>query len=353
MTTDEKKGFTRHLTSTLRYVVRLLWLIIAVVVLAGVGRYLGITGIGSKEPEPILRKTVLQPVPWSEIDQSVATSITEARQEAEIFAGQKIDAWITELMQRVDADFLEWYFSYWTQQMLGLEGLWQYGVNSFFATQPTAAERLTEEIQEQFAKRVLRPRIAELVIERITRETADYYVAQLNKHLAAVPAGYRIPREDWHRYLEGIALTVYDAEGNRQTDISLKALTVTTLGGTVLLAGKTKFLVSKLSGRIMAKSAGKAAAKIAAKTGSKVAAKSGGKFLGPIIGIGVLVWDVWDHNKTKKENRPILRQSIADYLTELKDILLHDGEAGMMAVFNDLERQVYTSLKVSDKPIGR
>ena len=349
MSKDQKNRFERYFTSLLKNFWRLIWLIIVVVVLAGIGRYLGLKSTEETPPKRVLIKPIVQSIPWSEVDQAVGTAITEARQETEVFAARKLDLWIDELMNRVDTDFLEWYFSYWTQQILGLEGLWQYGVNSFFENQPSAAEKLTEQIQEEFSKRVLRPQIAELVLERIVRESADYYVAELGKHLDVVPASYKIPQADWDRYLEGIALTTYGAEGNRETDITLKALTVTTVGGSVLLVGKMKYLIGKVSGKIMAKSAGKAAAKIATKTGAKVAAKGGGKFLGPIIGIGILVWDIWDHNITRKENRPILRQSISDYFTELKDILLHDGESGIMIIFNDLERQLYQALKVSEK----
>jgi hypothetical protein len=229
-----------------------------------------------------------------------------------------------------------------------LEGLWQYGINSFFENQPTAAERLTEEIQEEFSKRVLRPQIAELILERIVRDTAEYYVIHLRENLEVVPAKYKIPHADWDRYLEGIALTTYGADGNRETDLTLKTLTLSTAGGTILLAGKMKFIVGKLSSKVMIKSAGKAAAKIATKTGAKVAAKSGGKFFGPIVGIGVLVWDVWDHKSVKKENRPLLLQSITDYFAELKDILLYDTEAGVMVVFNDLEQQIFSALKASE-----
>jgi hypothetical protein len=69
--------------------------------------------------------------------------------------------------------------------------------------------------------------------------------------------------------------------------------------------------------------------------------------MGTIVGVGVLVWDIWDHNKTKKENRPILRQSLTDYFMELQDILLHDPEDGIMTTFNDLEKQVFSALRKS------
>lgn len=351
MSKDEKSIIERYFASLLTSFRKLIWLIIVVVVLAGIGRYFGLKNAEETASIQVREKPIVQSLSWTEVDQAIVTAITEARKTTEVFASQKIDKWINNLMTRVDTDFLEWYFSYWTQQILGLEGLWQYGVNSFFENQPTAAEKLTEEIQEEFSKRVLRPQIAELVLERIVRDTAELYVAELRKHLDVVPTKYKIPHADWDRYMEGIALTTYGADGNRETDITLKALTLTTAGGTVLLVGKMKFLIGKLSSKIMVKSAGKAAAKIATKTGAKVAAKGGGKFLGPIVGIGVLAWDAWDHNNTKKENRPILRQSIADYFLELKDILLNDSEAGIMVIFNDLERQVFTALKASEDKI--
>jgi hypothetical protein len=351
MSKDKKSIIERYFASLLTSFRKLIWLIIVVVVLAGIGRYLGLKDTEETASIQVREKLIVQAISWTEVDQAVVTAITEARETTEVFASQKIDEWIGDLMVRVDTDFLEWYFSYWTQQILGLEGLWQYGVNSFFENHPTAAEKLTKEIQEEFSKRVLRPQIAELVFERIVRDTAELYVAELRKNLDVVPTKYKIPHADWDRYMEGIALTTYGADGNRETAITLKALTLTTAGGTVLLVGKMKFLIGKLSSKVMVKSAGKAAAKIATKTGVKVAAKGGGKFLGPIVGIGVLVWDVWDHNNTKKENRPILRQSIADYFSELKDILLNDSEAGIMVIFNDLERQVFTALKASEDKI--
>ena len=326
-----------------------IWVIIGIIILATIGRYLSLSNSPAPGTRSPAEKPVAERIAWNDVDQAIAEAMSTARKSTDNFASQSIDIWLAELTVRVDTDFLEWYFSYWTQQLLGLEGLWQYGVNSFFAAEPTAAEKLTEEIQEEFAKRVLRPQISELVLERIVRDSAAHYVEELRKNLEVVPGTYKIPRADWDRYLEGIALTTYGTDGNRRTDISLKALTMTTAGGTVMLIGKMNLLVGKLSSKVMAKSAGKAAAKIATKTGAKVAAKGGGKFLGPIVGIAVIIWDVWDHNATKNENRPILRQSIVDYFSEIKDILLHDTESGIMVTFNDLETQVLAALKSLEK----
>ena len=343
----------KRIKAVRKIVTNTIWIAIVVVVLAAIGRY-----VATKHTDKLGRiapheKPVIMPIPWDGIDKAVAKAMIETRRSTEIFASEKLDEWIAELMNRVDPEFLDWYFSYWTQQLLGLEGLWQYGANYFFENQPTAAEKLTEEIQEEFSKRVLRPQIAELQLERIVRETADHYVVQLRNNLGTVPKKYKIPHADWDRYMEGIALTTYGTDGNREVPVTLKAVVASGAGGTVLLAAKMQALIGKLSGTVMAKSAGKAASKMAAKTGGKVAAKAGGKFLGTIVGVGVLAWDVWDHNRTVKENRPLLRQAMADYFAELKDILVNDHEAGIMITFHDLEKQVFSDMQASQSPASQ
>jgi hypothetical protein len=138
MSKDEKTITGRYIQSLFTNSVKLLWLIIIIVVLASIGRYLSLKGNEETVSRVAPEKPIVQSLPWSEIDQAVVAAIKEARQTTELFAGQKIDQWIDDLIIRVDTDFLEWYFSYWTQQLLGLEGLWQYGINSFFENQPTA-----------------------------------------------------------------------------------------------------------------------------------------------------------------------------------------------------------------------
>ena len=39
--------------------------------------------------------------------------------------------------------------------------------------------------------------------------------------------------------------------------------------------------------------------------------------LAPIVGIGIILWDVWDYNRTVAIDRPVLHANIADYLQEM------------------------------------
>jgi hypothetical protein len=90
---------------------------------------------------------------------------------------------------------------------------------------------------------------------------------------------------------------------------------------------------------------------MAAKTGGKVAAKAGGKFFGTIVGVGVLAWDLWDHRETVREYRPLLRQTLREYLAEMKDVLLNDPEHGLMSTFDGFARQV-AARSITNAPTG-
>jgi hypothetical protein len=99
-------------------------------------------------------------------------------------------------------------------------------------------------------------------------------------------------------------------------------------------------IISKIGAKISTKLAAKSAAKMAAKTGGKVAAKTGGKFLGTIIAVGIIIWDVWDHYATKKKAKPVLRQNIYDYLKEVKKSILYDPEYGIMTIIYQMEQGI-------------
>lgn len=333
------------LESVRRILTNGIWIGIVIIVLASLGWFLAGSdfadrdgGVSRSDSRSV--KKAHPAIDWQLVDQDLAAALRQARRDARAYAESELDIWIESMMERVDSSFLEWYFSYWTQQVLGLKGLYQYGVHHVLETQPTATTKLTEEIQEEFSARVLRPQIAQRVLERIVQQTAEMYVTTLVDRLDTFPETYEIPRPVWQEYLEDIAVTAEQSDGGRTTPLTLKTLTVTGAGATVLLAGKMNVMLSKIGTKVMTKSSGKLASTMAAKTGGKVVAKVGGKFFGTIAGFGVLVWDLWDHAATKRENRPLLRASLQDYFQELKIILLDDPDYGIMSTFLALEADI-------------
>ncbi len=329
------------------FISKLIWLIIVLLVAAGVGKWL-LTQKPEAKPqaiEPVVKPIPKPPIDWAQVDRDLVAALTHAHALAETSATQRLQAWGDHMMVRVDEDFLEWYFDYWTQQRLGLKSLWYWTLHQALENQPDAAEAITEEIQNEFAKRVLRPEIAQLEMERIAEDMLHVYVNALTALLAAIPDKYEIPQPDWERYLDDIAVLTSKAEGNRRTPLTLKAITATSMGGGVALAQAFSPAMKKIGGKVSAKLAAKGASKVAGKTGAKVAGKFGGKFLGAIVGLGVIMWDVWDHYETKQVERPILQEALADYFVEVRHDLLYEPESGMMALVNEIEDSIIASLR--------
>ena len=339
---------------------KLIWGSIGIIIIATIGRFLH-TRSQTPSTDPIKQRPeteIQKPIPWHDVDKDIVLALRTASGNAQAYANKELTAWTAGLQQRIDNDFLKWYFSYWQQQWMGLKamGYWIADheiIERMVGEQPNMAERMTEEIQEEFAKRVLRPQIAQLQIERIADSTVRVYVQELSRNLTMIPEKYQLSQSDWERYLNDIALLTESIEGNREISVSLKAVAASGVaGGTVAAVKVTKMLKpmiakigTKMTTKASAKGAGKVAATLASKTGAKVGAKVGGKFLGAIVGVGVIIWDVWDHRHTKKIEEPILRENLADYLTELQHSLLHEPETGLMSIVHTLEGNVVAGLK--------
>lgn len=338
-------NFLKALTESRKIIVSLIWLAVAFIVLASVGGYLYRRYSRAPQPRPTTAQIPAPAVDWSAVDASIVDAAKAAHATAEAQANAKLDAWIASLMKRVDGDFLDWYFSYWTQQVIGLKSVWYWSVNQVISGQPTMAEKITEDIQEEFAKRVLRPQVSQLEIERITREVLEVYVTELSNSLKSIPGRYKIPQPAWERHLEDIAVLTANTEGNREVPLTMKSVAVSSAVAGSIAVKSLAPAIGNAAGKISPRLAGKATARIAAKTGTKVAARGGGKFAGPIIAIGVIIWDVWDHHQTKNVERPILRQTLVDYFAEMKQSFLHEPESGILAIIGSIEADIVKQLR--------
>ena len=62
----------------------------------------------------------------------------------------------------------------------------------------------------------MRPEIAQLEVERITAETFQVFINELDPKLAVIPKQYQIPQPVWDHYLSEIAVMTSRVDGNRQ-----------------------------------------------------------------------------------------------------------------------------------------
>jgi hypothetical protein len=338
-------AWARLLEASGRLAVRLIWVAVFVVILATLGKCALQRSHAPERAALPAVKPVARPIDWSAVDAAVVEALKQAHASARSYASQRLDAWTDGLMKRVDDDFLDWYFGYLNQQRMGLLGLYQSVVHWVDSGALTAEQRLREDIEAEFTRRVLRPEIAQMELERLAQDVVNRYVADVQRSLSTVPTRYDIPRPDWERYLDDSAAISSQVDGNRQVDLTLKTLALGSATGGAVAVGKTlQMATAKLGSAVSGEAASSMAAGLAAETGAKSAAKLGGKVLGPVIGVGVLVWDAWDHYSTREEYLPVLRQNLHDYLKEAEASLLDDPQSGVMAVISRMEAKIVESL---------
>jgi len=333
-----------------KFVSAILWLCIMAIIVAYFGRsYLDTGSIRIPFHEQAAREVAIRPaVSWTAIDREIKDAVKEAHDAALRKAAEDLTGWHSTLMRRVDEDFLPWYFNYFNQQMIGLSYAYHWAYENIVGSTRSPDEQVIGGIQQQFSNRVLRPQISQMEIEQITKDAVTVFVSDLNARLQSIPGKYDMHPEEWDRHLNSIAILASNVEGDRTVPLTLKALTVGATAASAPLVAKAfapviKGAAAKMTTMVSAKFMSSAAAATATATGGKVAGAAAGGFLGPIIAVGIIGWDLYDHARTVEENTPIMRENLSDYLTRFSDGLLEpDGSIG--GVIHNLEVAIYKGI---------
>lgn len=286
-----------------------------------------------------------------QISGDVTSALGKALVSARGSASNNLEQWKNEVMHRVDHPFLDWYYNYFNQLGIGAKAILS---NLYSISEEEKAEKLIGSFQEEFAKQVFQPSLMQLQMERFTRQAIDTYVSEANSNLAGVQSAYNIPQPTWERFLEGLGSITYNS-GGQQQDLTLRGisrgtgyLATTAMIKAIGVIGTKKVVtstVTKATSKVVTKLATKTAAKVAAEgTGEMAVGLLGLELLNPIAGLGILVWDVWDHYHTVQVERPILRANLDSYLNEVKESLLNDKENGVLSSVNKFHDGILDSL---------
>jgi len=331
----------------LKFFNKIIWTLVLLIVLAYIGRSL----LKEEKLTEIIhylqpKKTKVVVLEKKELDKNISSDIYLAIEKAKKYANNILDSemsrWESELIERVDNNFLPWYFSYWNQQIIGLKSLGYAALSRIDSSRPSAEEKLIEETQEEFSNRVLRPEIADIELEHIAKNYAESYFKSIKENINVVKIKYNLSEQDWNDYIERSAKTTNNVEANRNIPIMLKTIYGGTFAGGIAAMPFLKTAIAKVTAKISSKVGTKAAAKIAAKTGAKMTGKIAGKFLGPIIGVGILVWDIMDHSSTKKEQLPILRANLLDLIHEMGESIKNDTDNGLTKIIDEINSGIYS-----------
>lgn len=346
-------GLIGSVANLLKSLAPWLWAtVLIVVIIPLIGQLFIANSFQSSETEKSREVVINSSTDWSEVDESVIKALKEARQSTENYANEELEVWVDDLMERVDSSFLDWYFGYFNQKKIEYTSFFT-GINAnlqswlnMSSDQPEEkiAEVITEDFQTEFAKRVLRPQIAQLQLERITNETVRHYLNEVEANIQQIPVKYQLPEGDWNRYLSDIAINLYDTEG-KPSSLSLKTLA----GGGAYFALKPLIAptLPAISSKVVSKLAGKAGAKLATKTGGVIAGKIGSALLDVTVGVGIILWDVWDNQNIASIEKPIMRENLADYLQQVKTSLLHNPDTGIMSAVDNIQNKIVDSVRAT------
>lgn len=309
----------------------------------------GLNASANNEQILALAENNPQSYDWSEIDQQLSNNLRVARLNTEELAQFELNAWKRELMNKVDNNFLDWYFGYFTQKRMefGVPFAWlAFKLDQRFKKLSREDEkdlnasgiiqkRMVEDFNRKFQELVLNREAEELLKEKIERIGITYATA-IGTQFSKVKAQYQVSDPEWEEHLGNLAQLIYNT-GNSESDLSAVGLNSNL--STKVFAATTVTVGTKLA----AKFAGKAVGKTATKAGASVAAKAGAQLLDPILAVGFLVWDVWDYQNMVDQSRPELRQNISDYLEELKYSIL-SGEDSIFSAISEVEADLYREL---------
>ncbi|MEP0885884.1 hypothetical protein NDI49_30605 [Trichocoleus sp. ST-U3] len=350
----EKTNRLQAWVQLIRSVAPFIWaIVILVVIIPLVGQIFIANAFSNKtdttETNPPVAIVEERLVDWSKVNDAMKLTLDNAYKSAEDYASKELDVWVDELMNRVDGSFLDWYFGYFNQKQVEYKSLFVQissgSAHLLNPNNPTSAEKvaevITEDFQKEFAKRVLIPQTSQLRLERITQQTVKHYLDALRGNINNIPVNYHLTKADWERYLSEIAITINDTEG-KKSNLSLKVLA----GGGSYLALKPLVapLALKVGSKVVTKLASKAGAKVAVKTGTALAGKLGAAVLDCTVGVGIILWDVWDTNHTAYVEKPILHDNLAAYLQEVKFSLLNNRENGIMTVVDQIQSKIVPNL---------
>lgn len=341
-------------------------IVIAVVLIPAIGNWFIVQAFSEELPQPPateIRVTDIQSssgkaalqaseLDWAKFESLAKDKLRNARVKTEAFARTELDQWADDLTQRLDNSFLDWYFRYFHQKQLQYQSFFA-GISGKFSqwldpSKPSVEEKIAEEItaefQEEFAKRVLVPRISEYQLENIAIRTAKEYIKQLGQEFNQVPIESGVSAAEWNRYLQDVSVSIPGTIGN-PLDLPLKQ--ITTAGAYVAFKPLISPFIPKVGSAVAAKLATKAGAKIATKTGGMLAAKLGGTLLDAGVGAGIIIWDIWDTHHTANIEKPILRQNLVEYIDQVEESILENPNNGIMTVLDKIDQTILQSIHIT------
>src|SRR4051794_2069679 len=128
---------------------------------------------------------VVQSIDLSRLTSELRQAVEKARDEGLRQARAELDGLHARVMGKVDGDFLDWYFGYWTQQHLALT--YAFNTGKSWIAGGDADKALQDDIAREFSLRVMPASVLDDELQRIARQSVAVFVTSLRDHLQSIP----------------------------------------------------------------------------------------------------------------------------------------------------------------------
>lgn len=291
---------------------------------------------------------------WAEIDQQLVEALESAYSNTENFASRELDRWVAKRAENIDHPFLDWYFNFFHQKItqIGVPFAWlalkMDGQLKLFQSEEEKTKNLnTDEIINRRMQAEMRQKFADMVlneealsdIKDIVERTAQNYASAIGVGFAKVKSRYRVPDQDWENHMDALSQMI--------TNTATQGLGLPGSALSGMLTEKILLVTAASAGtKLTASLVTKSTSKLLAKGGSVIAAKWGATLVDPVVGLGLIVWEIWSYKANVAKNRPQMRANLVGYITQLRNGI-QDGGNGIMDAILDLQNDFVRQLQPS------
>ena len=309
--------------------------------------------IPQRAPE-VVAPVVIPESTWLQVDQDIIAASKDATEQVKVYARGSMDHWRVRVYQQTEENFIPWFSSYWTQELLSMRVTW-YTVSS--GEKDPSAKRLGLYLQEQYHNRVLNPVAVEVDPDTVMGQSIEFYIQLLGTQLQKIAQRYGVPQDQLNRRLNdipAIALapppdhnaSLYqmihaDPLAKLPAYVALTDRIHTAGGGTGVESSDTAVLSMAM------KTNEKLEAQLATRGIASVASAATGKVAGMMISMGMAGFRAAAHESARLEMEAQLRKNLGTAFDEAWLKLVKNPTFGVMAGVNYLSGQIEESLAKS------
>lgn len=284
------------------------------------------------------KKSVDPKIPVSlhgEIEDIFSISYSESWNRASV----ELDSWIAQRKYNTTNDFLP----YMTSWYATVKGYW-HGATRWLRSWFDNEERLTY-VQQQYYDRVLGGANGDAELGFISDNVLRFFLSHLEDRLEIFYerklSGWS--KQQWERQLDS-TLAVTDGKPMSLGQAMVAARTTNSVLSQRLSAHAYRSFGATPQAGLPPSLRGSGARAMATRSASKVLALATTRLLGAVITFGIIAYEIYDEHEEWERSKYFVEEEIFKSLDQLKEDLLSDTQAGVLAATREVATNAFHAM---------